>query len=187
MSGDATNASIWTDADVRVDFLRTTAAPTDTFTAYAAGWNLVGLLDGAEGFTEARDEETSEHYAWGGVLVKKTRSKHKRTIKFVAMEDNAHVFRLVNPGSTRGTENLDGVRADKVVVPKYEDFSISFETREGDVVKRRTVKRATIEEIDEMKDSEESPTVYGITVVIYPEADGTLYETLTGPAVDPVP
>lgn len=174
MSGDSTNAQIWADADVRVDFTRAAAHPADGTTAYAVGWNLVGLLDGAEGFTESRDEETSEHYAWGGVLVRKTRSKHKRTIKFVAMEDNDFVFRLVNPGSTRGTEAL-GIRTDVIKVPKYEDFSISFETKDGAVVRRRTVERATIEEIDEIKVSEEEPTVYAITVVIYPETNGTLY------------
>ena len=187
MSGDPTKASLWTDADVRVDFGMNAAAPLDTFSPYASGWALAGLLDGGEGFTESRDEDTSEHYAWGGILIKKTRSKHKRTIKFVALEDNETVFRLVNPGSERGTEDVDGVRIDKVVVPKYEDFSISFETREGGKVKRRTVKRATIEEIGEIKDGEEEPTVYEITVVLYPEADGTLYEDVIGPEVAPAP
>lgn len=187
MSGDAKNTSIWTDADVRVDFSMTADAPASSFDPYDAGWAVVGLLDGGEGFEEERDEDTSEHYAWGGVLIKKTRSKHKRTIKFVAMEDNATTFRLVNPGSVRGTADADGVRVSKIKVPKYEPFAISFEVREGDSVRRRTVKHAEIEEIGSIKAGEEEPEVREVTVVLFPEADGTLYTEVTGPAVEPTP
>lgn len=187
MSGDASNTSLWTDADVRVDWSLEGAEPTDSFTPYGAEWMLAGLLDGGEGFSESRDEETSEHFAWGGVLIKKTRGKHKRTIKFVALEDNLTTFRLLNPGSTRSAKDAEGVTVSKIKVPKYEDFSISFEVREGDTVRRRTVKRATIETIDEMKDAEDAPSVYGVTIVIYPEADGTLYTDVSGPATAPTP
>ena len=187
MSGDASNTSLWTDADVRVDWTLAATAPDDSFTAYAPEWLLVGLLDGSEGFSESRDEETSEHFAWGGVLIKKTRGKHKRTIKFVALEDNMQTFRLINPGSTRSAPDAEGVTVSKVKVPKYEDFALSLEVREGDKVRRRTIKRATIETVDEMKDAEDAPSVYGVTVVIYPEADGTLYTDVSGPAVAPTP
>lgn len=187
MSGDATNTSIWTDADVYVDFTMSAAEPADSFTPYAPEWDVVGLLDGGEGFEEERDEDTSEHYAWGGILIKKTRSKHKRTIKFVALEDNDTTFRIVNPGSVRGTADPDGVVVSKVKVPKYEPFSISFATRDGDTVKRRTVKHAEVEEIGSIKDGEEEPTVREITVVLFPEADGTLYTEISGPATDPTP
>lgn len=185
MSGDAKNTSLWNDADVRVDFTQEAASPASSFDTYAAGWTVVGLLDGAEGFEEERDEDSSEHYAWGGVLIKKTRSKHKRTIKFVALEDNDTTFRLTNPGSVRGTVDLDGVRVSKVKVPKYEPFAISFEVREGGLVKRRTVEHAEIEEIGSLKDGEEDVTVREITVVLFPEADGTLYTEITGPDTDP--
>lgn len=186
MSGDTKNASQWHDADVWIDFSGTAADPEDTFTAYASGWEAVGLLDGAEGFEEERDEETSESYAWGGVLVRKRRSKHKRTIKFVAMEDNPTTFRLVNPGSTRAAANGDDVVVSTVKIPKYEDFRISFSTVDGDKVRRRTA-AATIEEIGSIASTEEEPEVYEITVLILPEADGTLWTDLTGPAVAPTP
>jgi len=182
MSGDSTKTSLWTDADVRIDWTAAAAGPSDAKTAYIAAWTLVGLLDGESGIEEERDEDTSEHFAWGGVLIKKTRSKHKRTIKFVALEDNDEVFKLINPGSTRGTP-VTGLRTDIIKVPKYVDFGISFETKEGLVSRRRTVKRATIEEIGTIKASEEEPTVYEITVVLYPEADGTLYRDVVGPNV----
>lgn len=182
MSGDATKTSLWTDADVRIDWTNAADAPTDGITAYDADWTLVGLLDGKEGFEEERDEESSEHFAWGGVLFKKTRSKHKRTIKFVALERNDETFKLTNPGSTRGTA-VAGVSTDIIKLPKYVDFGISFEVREGLVTRRRTVKRATIEKIGTLKSNEEDPEVYEITVVIYPESDGTLYKDVTGPNV----
>lgn len=182
MSGDATKTSLWTDADVRVDWTAAAAAPVDGKTPYAAAWGLVGLLDGASGIEETRDEDTAEHFAWGGILIKKVRSKHKRTIKFVALEANDDVFKLLNPGSTKGTA-VSGVTTDIVKLPKYVDFGISFEVREGLVARRRTVKRATIEEIGTIKAGEDEPTMYEITVVIYPEADGTLYRDVTGPTV----
>lgn len=178
MTGDATNAALWQGADVYINDTVGSAGPTDLTTAWGTGWNGVGLLDGAEGFTEARDQDSSEFYAWGGLLVKKTTSKHKRTIKFVALEDNPIVFALVNPGSTRTT--AAGLTTSTVVVPTSEEFAIGFETRDGTKVKRRMVKRAEVEAIADISESEDKLTVYEITVVLYPEADGTLYTELSG-------
>jgi len=181
MSGDAKNTSLWADADVYLADVDT-EGPEDLATGWGALWELVGLLDGEEGFTESREEETGEHYAWGGRLYKRTKSKHKRSIKFVALEDNRATFRLVNPGSTRTT--ADGVRKSKVVIPKADAFAIGFELREGDRVKRRFIKHAEVSEVGDLKDSETDPSVYEITVLIFPEADGTLYTTVeTDPSV----
>ena len=185
MTGNTANSKIWAGADVFVAWEDTPAtAPTDVSTAWGTGWNPAGLLDPEEGFTEAREDESNEFYAWGGVLVKKTKSRHKRTIKFVALEDNETTFRLVNPGSVRAPDETDpSLIVSTVKVPKYEDFQIGFETTDGDEIRRRSVARAGIESIGEIKDSETELTVYEITVVLYPEADGTLYTELTGPAV----
>lgn len=146
--------------------------------AWAAGWTAVGLLDGDAGFAEAREDESNEIYAWGGLLVKKTKSKHKRTIKFVALEDNAAVFGLLNPAGTRTTAS--GVTTSTVKVPTLTEFAIGFETRDGSKVKRRAIKRAVVEEIGEVLESEAGLTVYEITVAIYPESDGTLYTEVSG-------
>lgn len=180
MSGDAKNTSLWADADVYIASAGT-AGPEDLKLGWGTGWDLVGLLDGEEGFTESREEDTGEHYAWGGRLYKRTKSKHKRSIKFVALEDNKATFRLVNPGSTR--TSVGGVRKSKIVVPKTDSFAIGFELREGDRVKRRFVKRAEVTELGDVKDSETDPSVFEITVLIFPEDDGTLYTTVeTDPA-----
>ncbi len=177
MAGDPTNAALWQNADVYIANAGT-AGPADVSTGWAVGWAAAGLLDGDEGFTESRDDESNEFYAWGGILVKKTKSKHKRTIKFIALEDNAIVYKLVNPGSARTVAG--GLTTSVVKVPSNVDFAIGFETRDGNKVKRRNVLRATVEEIGEIKESEGALTAYEITVVIYPEADGTLYTEISG-------
>jgi creatinine amidohydrolase/Fe(II)-dependent formamide hydrolase-like protein len=174
MAGNAANTSLWTGADVYVAAASTTG-PVDVATAWPVDWKAAGLLDGEEGFTHGREEETSEHYAWGGVLYKRTKSKHKRTVKFVALEDNDVTFDLVNPGSTRTTDATTGVRTGKIKVPTTKSFAIGMEIREGAKIKRRWAKVAEVQEIGEIKESETEPTVYEITVVIFPETDGTIW------------
>jgi len=176
MAGDAKNTSLWQGADVYIA-PENTVGPTDVTSVWAAGWSLVGLLDGAEGFVEGRDGDTSEKYAWGGILFRRTASKHKRTFKFVALEDNPTVFQLVNPGSERTASS--GLRTATIKVPTVGDrFAIGFELRDGNRTKRRTALSAEVQEVGEIKEGEEDPTVYEITVVIFPESDGTLYTTV---------
>ena len=179
MAGDASNAALWQNADVYIAAANT-SGPSNVTSNWSSSWSAVGLLDGEAGFAEAREEESNEIYAWGGLLVKKTKSKHKRTIKFVALEDNATVFDLVNPGSTRTTAS--GITASTVKVPSVTEFAIGFESKDGDVTKRRVVKRATVESVGEVVESESGLTVYEITVAIYPETDGTLYTEISGTA-----
>ncbi len=174
MAGNAKNTAQWAGADVYISRAANAEAPTDLVAPWGAAWEAVGLLDGEEGFTEERDEETSENYAWGGILVRRSKSKHKRTIRFVALEDNATTFSLINPGSDRST--LNGTRRSVVKVPIAGDrFSIGFEVRDGDRRKRRIVDVAEVQEVSEIKDSETEPTIYDITVVIFPDAEGVLY------------
>lgn len=182
MAGDATNAALWTGADVYIAPTTTTQWPTDVNTAWGVDWSAVGLLDGEEGFTETRENaDSSEHYAWGGLLVKQTSSKHKRTIKFVALEDNDTVFGLVNPGSSRS--EAAGVTTSAIKAPAAAEFAIAFEVRDGDNVKRRWCKRAEVVEVGEVKESESELTVFEITVVLYPDAaTEVIYDEIKGPA-----
>jgi len=173
MAGDATQTALWTGADVFIA-PEDTAGPADITTPWGVGWDTVGLLDGEDGITEGREGDSSEHYAWGGILYRRTNSKHKRTFKFVALEDNDTVFDLVNPGSTRTVTT--GVRTAKIKAPVAGTrFAVGFEVRDGAKVKRRFAKHAEVTEVGEIKEAENEPTVYEITVVVYPEADGTLY------------
>ncbi|AYN58493.1 major tail protein [Arthrobacter phage Liebe] len=177
MSGDAKQTTLWQGADVFIA-PEGTAGPTDTTTAWGIDWEAVGLLDGEEGFTEGRDQDTSEHYAWGGHLYRRTTSKHKRSFKFVALEDNDVVFDLVNPGSTR--TSVGGVRTGVIKAPVAgQKFAVGFQLTDGpDRVKRRYAATAEVSEVAEIKESESDPTVYEITVLVFPESDGTLYRTV---------
>lgn len=176
MTGNAKNTNQWAGADVFIAS-EGLAGPTDLVGAWPNGWAPVGLLDGEEGFTEAREDETTEKYAWGGILVRRSKSKHKRTIRFVALEDNAVTFKLVNPGSQR--VSAGGVRTSTVKVPTVgEKFAIGFETRDGSKIKRRIVDTAEVQEVAEIKDSESEPTIFDVTVIIFPDADGVLYTDL---------
>lgn len=127
MSGEPLNARLWTDADVYIALSLTESDPTDVDTAFGGGWDLVGLLDGDDGFTEARDEDVNDHFAWGGILVRTARSHFKLTKTFSALEDNDTTFALRWPGSTRGGS---------IVVPRPAQVKIAFETRESDTVHR---------------------------------------------------
>lgn len=176
MAGNTKETAIWEGADVYVDFDGTSTDPSDLTTAWGTGWELAGLLDGEAGFVQGREEETGEHYAWGGILHKRTRSKHKRTLKFAALEDNDTIFKLVNPGSERTTA-LD-VRTSTIKVPKGVTFKLGMEVRAGDRVKRRVAQTCEMQEIGEIKEAENEPTIYEITVVVFPESDGTLFTEL---------
>lgn len=182
MAGDATNAAIWANADVFIAPEGTTG-PTDVTTPWdVATWEAVGLLDGDSGFTMSRDDDVNEVYAWGGKLIKRTRSKHKRSIAFVAMEDNDVVFGIVNPGSTRTTDVGTGITTSVVKVPAPASFAIGFELRDGDKIKRRWVSHAEVDKIADLKESEKDPSVFEITTILFPESDGTLYHEVEGPA-----
>jgi hypothetical protein len=176
MAGDAKYTQLWTGADVFIA-PENTAGPSDLTTAWAVAWKAAGLLDGEEGVTEAREQDSAEHYAWGGMLFRRTMSKHKRTFKFVALEDNDVIFSLINPGSTRTVTT--GVRTSKIKAPVAgSKVAVGFEFTDGSRKKRRFAKSAEVVEVGEIKESETEPTVYEITVVVYPESDGTLYTTI---------
>ncbi|WP_067201096.1 phage tail tube protein [Microbacterium sp. XT11] len=184
MAGNAANTNQWAGADVFIAPVGT-EGPTDLVSTWPTGWQPVGLLDGEEGFTEEREDETSEKYAWGGILVRRSKSQHKRTIRFVALEDNAVTFGLLNPGSER--TSLNGVRRSTIKVPTAgARFAIGFETRDGDRVKRRIVDTAEVDEVAEIKESETEPTIYDIKVIVFPDAEGVLYTDIeTDPEYTP--
>ena len=180
MSGTATNASLWANADVYIGAVNA-LGPINCVQTYSGTWSAVGLLDGDEGFAMTGENETNETYAWGSVLVKRTKSKHKRTVKFVMLEDNATTFSLLNPGSTSTTSSGLTTRSVKAPVGgSAGEFAISFHLQDGYNVKRRTCSRATVAEVGEIKDSESGVTAYEVTVLLYPDSNGVLYTELSG-------
>lgn len=182
MAGDTSNARLWANADVYVNFDLSASMPTDVTTEWGTGWDLVGLLDPEEGFTETREQETTDHFAWGGLLVRKARSQHQRMLAFVALEDNDIVFQLVNPSSPTPTEDTTGLKTRNIMVPRPQKINLGMELREGDSIKRRFTDTSTAElsAVDERTESETELAVYTITTVLYPDAEGNLYTELIG-------
>ena len=166
MSGDPDKASIWGDADVFVaDPDATTPASVDV--PFSGEWDLVGLLDGDAGFEESRSQDSSDFFAWGGLLVRTSRRNFKLTRKFVCLEENAVTLGLVWPGSELGERR----------VPVRRLVKLGFETTDGDKVKRVITRRhAEVAEVGTIKDSESELTKLEITVDIYPDADGVLFD-----------
>ncbi len=167
MSGDAANARLWADADVYVAFDLETDPPADADTAFGAGWDLVGLLDGDQGFVEARAEDVTDHFAWGGILMKTGRRNFKLTKTFTAFEHNDTTFRLRWPGSTQGGN---------IVVPRPERILVAFETREGDVVHRLiSAYQAEVTLDGDVTENESDPASLAFVATIYPDAAGVLF------------
>jgi hypothetical protein len=160
VAGNIDNAALWADADVFVAPLET-AVPTDATTEFGVGWELVGLLDGDQGFTESRTEESAEHYAWGGILVRTSRRNFKLTMSFTALEDNDTTRDLIWPGST----------ATSIVVPRPAKVMVAFELREGPIVKRLiTANYAEVTVNGDITHNESSLTSYPLIATIYPDA-----------------
>lgn len=160
MAGDPSNASLWPDADVYTAPLGT-ALPSTVDDAFSGDWDLVGLLDGEQGFVHSRDETVNDLFAWGGILVRRSRRNFKATVKFTALEDNEVTRALVWPGSTETS----------IVVPTPDRILIAFETREGDKVQRLICAYQAEVEVDgDIVDKEDDLTKYPLIATIYPDA-----------------
>lgn len=175
MAGDVANPRIWANADVYVAPVGT-AGPTDTSTALNVAFEAVGLLS-EDGMTESREDETADHYAWGGILVRTTRSKHKRTFTVTVLEDNPTVWELVNPGSTAVTAT--GTTTRTVKVPGTDPRAWVLHFIDGDVVKRRHIPRAEVIEVGDVSFSDSEMVMFELTVSVYPDGDGVLYKDIT--------
>lgn len=165
MAGDTSNATVWPDADVYIG--PTTATnPADITTEFSSDWDLVGLLDGDAGFTQGREEQTNDIYAWGGILVRTTRRNFKQTITFTALEDNATTKALIWPGSENGD----------LIVPRPERLKVAFEMVEGDNKKRLiSAHEAEIVINGDITDNESDLTRYELMATIFPNASGVLF------------
>ncbi|WP_405848162.1 hypothetical protein OG211_12430 [Streptomyces niveus] len=165
MAGDPTNASLWTDADVYVGPLSATN-PATIDDPFGVEWGLVGLLDGDEGYTESRDEDKDDKYAWGGILVRTSRAHFKLTKSFTALEDNETTRSLIWPGSTDT----------QIIVPRPEQIKMGFETREGGKVKRLiTAQYAEVDLDGDVQENETDLTAYSLVATIFPTSGKVLF------------
>ncbi|MFV0315446.1 MAG: hypothetical protein ACK5O2_00595 [Microthrixaceae bacterium] len=162
MAGNPDNASIWADADVYVGDTDATD-PADIDTAFGATWDLVGLLNGDAGFTDAIEEDVQDHYGWG-VHVRTSRRNFKLTRGFTVIEDNDVTRELLWPGST----------AAKLYQPRPQRIKIAFETRDG-AKKLRYISafEAEVGWDGDINWSEAELTAFPLIATIYPDVSDT--------------
>ena len=178
MAGITTNPRVWDGSDLLVAPVGT-ALPTSLTAEMSTvpDWEPVGLLS-EDGASEARDEDSTDLYSWGGNLVRTVRSKHKRTIKATALEDNPVVFGLVNPGSTATTTT--GVTTRTVKVPHADKRAFVLELHDSaGVTKRRHIWTGEVTEVGETTLSDADMQAFELTITVYPDATGSLYEDIT--------
>lgn len=176
MSGSTQNARIWTGADVFHAPVGTTG-PTNLATSLNVAFHAVGLL-GTDGLTETRDEDSTDHWAWGGILIRTVKSKHKRTFKFIALEDNKETFALANPGSTVGAP-ASGICVRTVKVPTENPRAWVFQLADGDDVSRRLyIPKAEAALTGDIVYSEEELEAKEFEVTVYPDDSGVLFQII---------
>jgi hypothetical protein len=174
MAGTPANASLWANADVYISADLNATNPATAAAAFNASWSLVGLLDGDDGFTETRDVDTKDLFAWGGILVRTSRRNFKLTKTFSVLEDNTVTRSLIWPGST----------ATQLIVPTPGFVKIAFETREGGKVRRMISKYRAMVEVDgDITDNEVDLTKVTLVATIYPDANGVLFDLLGAPTI----
>lgn len=166
MAGDPNKATIWPDADVYTGALDA-PNPATAADPFGIAWDLVGLLSGDDGFTQSRDEDVNDRFAWGSILVRTSRRNFVQTVKFVALEDNDTTRALVWPNSDPG----------ELIVPRPQSIKIAFELREGATVKRLISRlRAEVSIDGDIVDQEGDLTKYELVARIYPDANGVLFD-----------
>lgn len=167
MAGNPDLAALWANADVYIADTVDATIPADADAAFGSEWTPVGLLDGDDGFSSGRESEQSDHFAWGGIIVRTGRKNFKLTKKFTVLEDNAATRRLIWPGST-DTE---------LVVPQPTPVKLAFELREGTKVKRLITRRHAEVDVDgDMVENESDLTRAPLAAVIFPDAEGVLFD-----------
>ncbi len=169
MGGTPTNAKLWTDADVYLADDLSTPNPATITDPFGAGWKLIGLLDGDDGMPESRDEDTDDKFAWGGLLIRTSRSHFKLTKKFSALEDNPSTRSLLWPGSTDS----------QIIVPVPARRKIAFEVRDpGTGTIRRLISRNhVIVELDgDLDENETDLTKYTFAASVYPDVNKVLFD-----------
>lgn len=174
MAGDPLKANLWTDADVYISTNLSATLPANAGTPFGPDWDLVGLLDGDEGFPESRDEDTDDKFAWGGILVRTSRNHFKLTKSFTALEDNATTYSLLWPGSS----------ATQIVVPRPAKVLVAFETREGDKVRRLiSANYAEVSLDGDHGENEADLESMTFAATIYPTGAGVLFNRQTTPTL----
>lgn len=164
MSGDPTNAALWTGADVLVAPLGS-AVPATISDPFDGDWDQVGLLDGDAGFQHTRSQDKSDFFAWGQVLVRTSRKNFKLQVGMTLLEYNDVTKDIIWPGST----------ADALVVPVPEPMLMALQLTEGDRT-RRLISAYQVEfDADSFTENESGLSNFPVMATVFPNGDGELW------------
>jgi hypothetical protein len=180
MSGDVANPRIWENADVYVVPLGTTM-PTNTATTLSSPIlaGKLGLIsDDGMTFTSGFDENDSK-YAYGNILVRKSRSKFSETFTVTALEvQAANVFAVAYPGSTAVTAS--GVTTRTIKVPVIAPVAVLLETYDPVGVKlRRAIPRVEFEATGDFVFDDSEMAGIELLATIIPSGSGVRYIDIT--------
>ncbi len=174
MAGNAANVKLWSEADVFVYDSETTVFPTADIpddgdapiVIAAAKWQYLGMLVGDAGIEQTREWDEKDIPAWGYGTIIIARKDFKSTVKVSALEDNAIVEKIINPGST----------ATSIVVPHpiSRFFAVEKRNASGDVNRLISCAPADIW-VPNLKDVEGDANVKEITIRVFPNSAEELF------------
>jgi len=176
MAGNTANARVWLMGDVYVA-PEGTPLPTNTASALNAAFKPLGLLSADDGLTQSTNETITDHHAWGGILVRTTRSKFKKSMGVTALEDNDVLFQLLNPGSTRATSGNITTRQYKV--PQAQRNAFVVECKDGDITRRLVVPVGEAFPDGDVEANEEGIETRALMIHIYPDSSGNVHYEVT--------
>lgn len=173
MSGNPDKAAVWANADVLIGSLAAVIPGQNE--DFSTDWAYVGLLDGDGGFTFTGSRDSTDHFAWGGILVATSRKNFVQTCKFTVLEKNSTVYGVVHPGSafTWAGNDFWGTRS---VPDPTNKFKIAFVKKSGEKEERLiSANYAQVDELGDEEETEDSLAMREITVKIYPTSAGVLF------------
>jgi hypothetical protein len=189
MSGSTANVTYFSSADVYIGDVDSATTPVDSTSSKPDGsdfdenWDKVGLLSGDDGFTESANFDSDSFFAWGGTNIGSSSRNFKLTRQFSAFERNETVMSL-RYNTDDVTFNGDGTYAGSLGNPDLDrHFKIAFEINDGNGNIERFVSTsyAKVEEFGDVQQSESNgPATIPVTVTIFPDDDGKLWDAFKG-------
>lgn len=167
--GDPDNSRSWDNANVYIAFDDGSGFAADPATIddeFGAGWDLVGLLDGQQGFTEATSETVTNTSAWGNVQIASKTTDQVTTKTFTAYETNDTTDRLLHI-----EEGIQYRRAPERVKIAFENVDQGRSVTE----RRISYYQAEVRQNGDLTDNETAPKSIPFIATIFPGTSAELW------------
>ena len=157
-----------------------TGTVTASLGAQTGDWDVVGALHEDNPFSNGEESiDETKHTAAGFGVYAKTFKNQEETIEFTALETTLVTLGILYDASgvTDTAGVLEGTLAQR---DPTETFRIAFQRENATAIERRvSSNHAQINSITRAQNSDRAE--YTVSVTIYPNADGDLYEYYLGP------